>query len=69
VREEREDRERGDGEGVGSQATLCACVSEERGHEEGDGMLVRMLLCCQIPMNVYACVSEERGNGEGWCGW
>ena len=29
--EERDDAERGDGEGAGSQATLCACVSEERG--------------------------------------
>ena len=29
--EERDDGEHGDGEGAGSQATLCACVSEERG--------------------------------------
>jgi hypothetical protein len=34
VSEEREDGERGDGEGADSQATLCACMSEERGHGE-----------------------------------
>ena len=34
VREECEDGEREDVEGAGSQATPCACVSEERGHGE-----------------------------------
>ena len=35
--DERQDGERGDGEGAGSQATLCACASEERGHGEMSG--------------------------------
>ncbi len=29
--EERDDGERGNGQGAGSQVKLCACVSEERG--------------------------------------
>jgi hypothetical protein len=43
VSEEREDGEHVDGNGAGSQATLCACVCEERGHWEGAGAHATLL--------------------------